>query len=113
VETQVRPNNGKNLTFLTFCHFAIVEGSVDFCVIGLLSKDRVQLIIQCPFCGEIHLHGAGQADGPIAYGSRVPHCQEIAKTSNSYTIVPAPSIEVEDVLRANLKRRAAKKGVQL
>lgn len=86
---------------------------MEFNAIGLLSKDRVQLIIQCPFCAEIHLHGAGEADGPIAYGPRVPHCQEITKTSNSYTIVPAPSIEVEDILRVNLKRRAAKKGVAL
>ena len=86
---------------------------MDFCAIGLLSKDRVHLIIQCPFCGEIHLHGAGRADDPIAYGPRVPHCQGIIKTSNSYTIVPAPSIEVEDVLRTNLKRRAAKRGVIL
>ena len=87
---------------------------MEFLAIGVISKDRVHFIVLCPFCGDLHLHGAGGAgDGPLQYGNRSPHCTEIRKTSVSYEIVPAPSVEVEDVLRNSLKRRAAKKGVTL
>lgn len=85
---------------------------MEFVVIGMPSKDRVHLVILCPFCGEIHLHGAGKPLEELAYGARVPHCVGL-KTTPSYTIVPAPSVEVEDVLRESIKRKAAKKGVTL
>jgi hypothetical protein len=57
------------------------------------------------------MHGAGKPSDEIAYGSRAPHCTNLG--ASSYTLVPAPSVQVEDALRENIKRRAAKKGVEL
>jgi hypothetical protein len=41
-------------------------------VAAKLSKDKRTFEIFCPYCGEIHTHGAGE-DGNL-YGHRVAHC---------------------------------------
>lgn len=85
---------------------------MDFNVIGLLAKDGIHLVILCPFCAKVHLHGAGKRPDPVAYGGRVPHCAGL--DAPGYTIVPPPSEVVELTLRENLKRRAKlEKGVTL
>jgi hypothetical protein len=85
---------------------------MNFDVIGLLAQDGIHLVILCPFCARIHLHGAGKRPDPIAYGERVPHCER--ENSGAYTIVAPPTPEIEEQLRVNLKRRAKlEKGVTL
>lgn len=85
---------------------------MEFSAIGILSKDRIHLVILCPFCAEIHLHGAGGPPGGVRYGPRVPHCSKLS-TATSYTIVTAPTPEIYDRFREGIKRMAAKAGVSL
>lgn len=89
--------------------FSLSGDGVEFIAIGLSARDGVHLVILCPFCADIHLHGAGR---PVQYGGRAPHCIGLPSAA-SYTVVPAPSVEIEAVLRKNLKRMVAKKGVQI
>lgn len=85
---------------------------MDFNVIALAATDGIHLVIQCPFCAKIHLHGAGKKGEPLAYGGRVPHC--VGLEPPGYILVPPPSGAIELALRASLKRRAKlEKGVTL
>jgi len=84
-------------------------------VIGLVSKDKVHLVIQCPLCGKIHLHGAGEKGDKIAYGDRGCHCSSGSTSINlDYTIIQPPSKEVEALLRENIKGRVKReKGISI
>jgi hypothetical protein len=85
-----------------------------FRVIGLITPDYVHFVILCPFCGELHLHGAGKNPDDIAYGPRAPHCSVPSPEVPGYTIVPPPNAEVERMLRDGLRKRAKKeKGVTI
>jgi hypothetical protein len=53
-----------------------------------LSQDKRTFEIFCPYCGEIHVHGAG-LDGK-AYGHRATHCVNPNEYDNDgYTLVRA------------------------
>lgn len=82
-----------------------------FVVIGVPTRDCVHLVVTCPFCGDIHFHGAGTPGGTLEYGPRVPHCLNL--DAPGYTIVPAPSAEIEERLRESLKKKASKKGMTI
>jgi hypothetical protein len=52
-----------------------------------LSKDKRTFEIFCPYCGEIHTHGAGE-DGNL-YGHRVAHCYPNGNNIGGYDLVRA------------------------
>ena len=82
-----------------------------FNVIGLTASDGIHFVILCPFCGKIHLHGAGTPGG-VVYGPRASHCSTPSPEVPGYMIVQPPNAEVERMLREGLRRRAKKeKGV--
>lgn len=86
--------------------------NVEFNVIALTETSGIHLVIQCPFCAKIHIHGAGKKGEPLAYGGQAPHCAGL--NPPGYCLVPPPSGAVELALRTNLKRRAKlEKGVTL
>jgi hypothetical protein len=56
-------------------------------VAAKLSKDKRTFEILCPYCGEIHTHGAG-VDGNL-YGHRVSHCVSLSDHGAGYYLVKA------------------------
>jgi hypothetical protein len=56
-------------------------------VAARLSKDKRTFTILCPYCGEIHTHGAGE-DGKL-YGHRVAHCYQNGNNIGGYNLVKA------------------------
>lgn len=60
-----------------------------------IAVDNVHVFIVCPFCGNIHLHGAGGGDYE---GHRVEHCNEKRRHPGSwpgYYIEQAPEAKTE------------------
>jgi hypothetical protein len=56
-------------------------------VAAKLSKDSRTFEILCPYCGEIHTHGAG-VDGKL-YGHRLSHCVSRTECNAGYYLVKA------------------------
>lgn len=44
-----------------------------------IARDKHQVFIVCPYCGEVHLHGNNQGNYE---GMRVPHCKRLIETPN-------------------------------
>lgn len=46
------------------------------------------LLLACPFCGDLHLHGGGSDDEPT-FGQRLSHCVHDDRRGD-YGLVPGP-----------------------
>lgn len=49
------------------------------------SHDVWTLLIACPYCRRLHMHGGGSIDGPPVLGQRISHC-----LNGGYVLVAGP-----------------------
>ena len=61
------------------------------------------LLVTCPYCGDLHVHGGGSDDAP-AFGQRLSHCVHTGRRGD-YVLVPGPDDMLRPVMKSSPWRR--------